>query len=186
MSDMPQPDTAAPHPAPGEGSAPTHRRFLTAAGLALVLYLLLVGTLDPAELLLGVAVALIAAAISLPHLGLLDGLRLRPLLPWYLLRYLASFLLALIKANIDMARRVVAPVLPICPALVEVRTDLRSPLGRLLLANSITLTPGTLTVDVHGQRLLVHWIDARPGTALDRTTRLIAEGFERHLKEFVT
>jgi multicomponent Na+:H+ antiporter subunit E len=41
----------------------------------------------------------------------------------------------------------------------------------MLLANSITLTPGTLAVDIRGDRILVHWVDCPPGTDLDRATR---------------
>lgn len=160
-------------------------RFLRATILALLIWLLLVGTLAPQELILGGVVALLTAAISLPRLAFLDGVRLRPLLPWYLLRFLAVFLWALVKANLDVARRVLSPRLPIRPAMVEVETTLRSPLGRLLLANAITLTPGTLTVDVMENQLLVHWIDASPGTDTVRATRAIAANFEFHLKELL-
>ena len=48
--------------------------------------------------------------------------------------------------------------------MVRITTSLRSDLGRLVLANSITLTPGTLSVDIDGETLLVHWIDCPPGT----------------------
>jgi multicomponent Na+:H+ antiporter subunit E len=95
------------------------------------------------------------------------------------------FFVALTVANFDVARRVLAPSLPIRPAVVEVHTELRSALGRMLLANSITLTPGTLTIDVHGDRLLVHWIDCAPGTDLAAATAAIAAGFERHIKGFL-
>ena len=54
-----------------------------------------------------------------------------------------------------------------------------------MLANSITLTPGTLTVDVEGDALLVHWIDCPPGTDIATATQTIASGFERHLRGFL-
>jgi multicomponent Na+:H+ antiporter subunit E len=84
-----------------------------------------------------------------------------------------------------MARRVISPSLPIFPAVVEVHTNLHSPLGKLLLANSITLTPGTLTVDVEGDTLRVHWIDARGMEDLVQATRAIAERFEIALSEIL-
>jgi len=84
-----------------------------------------------------------------------------------------------------MARRILTPSLPLNPEVVEVKTELQSDLGRLLLANSITLTPGTLTVDVKDDRLLVHWVDCRPGTDLEQATQAIAAGFERHIKGFL-
>lgn len=148
-------------------------------------WMLLTGSLDPQEILAGLLASLVVALASRSHLAILSGIRWSPALPSALLRYLGAFALALVKANLDMARRVLSPSLPIRPALVEVRTELQSDLGRLLLANSITLTPGTLTVDVIDDRLLVHWVDASPGTDLESATRAIVSGFENHLREFL-
>ena len=89
------------------------------------------------------------------------------------------------RANLDLAARVLAPSLPINPALVEINTELKSPLGKLLLANTITLTPGTLTVDVVDNRLLVHWVYRPPGTDIQQATEKIAATFERHLSRFL-
>jgi len=163
-----------------------HRILLALAG-SLLIWLLLVGNLDPQELLAGAVISALVVAISLPRLGLLDGLILRPQLPWHMLRYLAVFLRALVESNLDMARRVVSPQLPIRPGIVRVQTSLESPLGRLLLANSITLTPGTLTVDLDEAtgELAVHWIDTTPGADLQHATQAIAERFERELREVV-
>ena len=163
----------------------TSRRFLLASCGLFLIWLLMVGSLDAAELLFGLVVVLLTALFSAPHLTLLDGLKLSPMLPWQVLRYLGVFLWALLAANLDMARRVLSPRLPIRPAMVEVETALRSDLGRLLLANSITLTPGTLSVDLLGDRLQVHWIDSSPGTDLEAATRAIAAGFEHFLREFL-
>jgi multicomponent Na+:H+ antiporter subunit E len=105
--------------------------------------------------------------------------------PLAFLLYLVSLARALILANLDMARRVLTPSLPIRPALVHINTSLRSELGRLTLANSITLTPGTLTVDVEHDTLTVHWVDCPPGTDMQAATEEIAGGFERHLRGFL-
>lgn len=98
--------------------------------------------------------------------------------------YLLIFLWHLVRANLDVARRVLSPSLPINPGIVRVRTGLTSPLGKLVLANSITLTPGTLTLDADGDSLYVHWIDVR-GDDIDAATAAIVSGFERTLKEVV-
>ena len=169
--------------AEGTGSLP--RRFMLGFAGAFAVWLLLVGTLAPAELVAGAIVALLTSWLSLPRLALLDGLRISLALPWHVLRFLAVFLVALVESNIDMARRVLAPELPIRPAIVEVATGLRSRLGRLLLANSITLTPGTLTVDVLEDRLCVHWIDITPGADLEQATRAIVTRFEDRLSAFL-
>jgi multicomponent Na+:H+ antiporter subunit E len=161
------------------------RRFVLACAGGFFIWLLMVGTLDPAELLAGAVVAVLTALIAGPHLGLLDGVRLGAAMPWHMARFFWTFLVALLQSNLDMARRVLSPSLPIRPGIVEVGTELRSELGRLLLANAITLTPGTLSVDVIGDRLLVHWVDVPPGADRALATRSIAAGFERHLKGFL-
>ena len=153
--------------------------------LVFCLWLLLAGNLNPQELIVGVIVALVVTLISRPHLDIFSGLRFTPSAIPPFLSYLVLFTRALIRANIDVARRVLSPSLPLRPALVEVKTELQSPLGRLILANSITLTPGTLTVDVREERLLIHWIDAPPNIDIEGATREITSAFERHLKGFV-
>ena len=75
------------------------------------------------------------------------------------IKYIPLFIIEMIKANIDVARRVINPKLPINPGIVKVKTDLESDYAKLFLANSITLTPGTLTMDVIEDNLYIHWID---------------------------
>ncbi len=61
-----------------------------------------------------------------------------------------------VKANLVVIRAAVAAVPDIEPAMVKVKTRCKSDLARVIFANSITLTPGTVTVDVDGDELLVH------------------------------
>lgn len=150
-----------------------------------VFWLLLTGSGEPQEITVGALVALVTTLAAGPHLNIFSGIRLEPAAPYHLLRYVGYFCVALVRANLDVARRVLSPSLPIRPALVEVRTALQSNLGRLILANSITLTPGTLSVDLRGDHILVHWIDCPPGTDLEAATRTIAAGFEKHLRGFL-
>ena len=64
--------------------------------------------------------------------------------------------------NASHAYRILHPRLPIRPGIVKIRTTLRSTTARTVLANAITLTPGTLTVEfVDGGCLYVHWINVR-------------------------
>jgi len=161
------------------------RRFVVATVTLFLMWLFLVGTFSWSESLVGLVVAMFTAWLSSNHLTMIDSLKFQWAMPWHILRYLQVFVVALVRANIDMARRVLSPNLPINPALVEVQTQLQSSLGKLVLANSITLTPGTLTVDVVGDRLQVHWIDSTPGVDLEHATHAIAQSFERHLREFV-
>ncbi|EDN71485.1 Predicted cation antiporter [Beggiatoa sp. PS] len=161
------------------------RRFVVGTFTFFIIWLFLVGTFSVSEVFVGLIVALLTAWLSSKHLVLIDAIKFNRAMLWFMLRYLLVFIVALIRANIDMARRVLSPHLPINPALVEVQTQLKSPLGKLILANSITLTPGTLTVDVIGDRLQVHWVDSTPGVDLEHATQAIAESFERHLQGFL-
>jgi multicomponent Na+:H+ antiporter subunit E len=62
-------------------------------------------------------------------------------------------------ANVDVAKRILAPRQPdVSPRLFDVTTSQQSDLGRVLYANSITLTPGTVSIRVHGRRITVHAI----------------------------
>lgn len=70
----------------------------------------------------------------------------------------------IVKANVDVCRRVLDPKLPIRPHLLSVRADQPTDLGRVILANSITLTPGTVSIEVHGNQITVHAL-AFEGTA---------------------
>lgn len=67
---------------------------------------------------------------------------------FYLLYYVVVFLWECVKANIDVALRVLHPDMPIRPGTVKIKTALKSDVGLTFLANSITLTPGNTTVDV--------------------------------------
>lgn len=171
-------------PAPAENQQ-TARVAAILFVATVLLWLLLTGSLDTQELIAGLLVAVAATALSTSRGAIVGGLRLTPAAPLHMLVYLWVFFIALIKSNLDVARRVLAPSLPINPGVVQVRTGLRSELGRLLLANSITLTPGTLTVDMEGDLLLIHWINCPPDVDMEAATRLIAADFEKHLAGFV-
>lgn len=73
-----------------------------------------------------------------------------------LLRYMGWLAVEIVKANIAVIARVLGPRHAIDPAVVRLRTRARTDLGKALFANSITLTPGTVTVDVEGDKVLVH------------------------------
>ena len=88
----------------------------------------------------------------------------------------------MVKANLNMLRYVYSPRIAIKPGVVEVKTRLKSPIGRLALANSIALTPGSLVLELEGDRLFIHWLDV-PTDDPEEATRLIAGPFEDHLEK---
>lgn len=81
------------------------------------------------------------------------------------LLYLWTFLRYLVVGNVDVARRVLSPSMPIDPAVVEIPLRVRSAAAVTTIANSVTLTPGTLTMDYDDDRntLVVHSIDSGEG-----------------------
>ncbi|MCX5706841.1 MAG: Na+/H+ antiporter subunit E [Candidatus Omnitrophica bacterium] len=103
--------------------------------------------------------------------------------PWFFY-YIPLFIWECIKANIDGAYRVVHPDLPIRPGIVKVRTTLKSDTGLTFLANTLTLKPGTLTVDIDKENgfLYIHWIDVKT-QGVEAATELIVHKFERILKK---
>jgi multicomponent Na+:H+ antiporter subunit E len=70
--------------------------------------------------------------------------------------YLVWLAIEVVKANIRVIRSILDPRRSINPALVNVTTTATTDLGRAMFANSITLTPGTVTVDINGRNLVVH------------------------------
>ena len=153
--------------------------------MCLCLWLLLTASFAADELISGVIISLVVSLISAPKMKILNGLRWRLGFLFGLFHYLWYFFVALIKANFDLASRVVSKDMELHPDVVEIKTTMHSDLGKLFLANSITLTPGTLTVDVIDDRLLVHWIDVPKNVDIAATTKLVVAEFETYLKEFV-
>ena len=70
--------------------------------------------------------------------------------------YLPWLVWEILKANYDVIKACLKADLDISPALVKVKTTCKSDLAKVTFANSITLTPGTVTIEVEGDRLLVH------------------------------
>lgn len=80
-----------------------------------------------------------------------------------LVRFVTWTLRAILVANVDVARRILSPSLPIRPQLMVFRTDHESALAQVTVANTITLTPGTCTMDLQDGTFLVHAL--HPDTA---------------------
>jgi multicomponent Na+:H+ antiporter subunit E len=102
----------------------------------------------------------------------------------YALAYLFVFLWEMLKANIHVALIVLRPGKPIKPGIVKIKTGLKNETALTILANSITLTPGTFTVDIRPDRgeLYIHCITVA-SFDLETNTAAIGGRFERILKE---
>jgi multicomponent Na+:H+ antiporter subunit E len=146
----------------------------------MAIWMLLIWSLEPPDLIAGAIVALI---LSLLFNNLFEGELLKLLNPiklfWAIL-YIPVFFVHMVIANFDVAYRVLNPNLPIKPGIVKVKTRLKSDLGKTVLANSITLTPGTLTVDINGEYLYIHWINVE-SQDMEGATHKIVDKFEKYL-----
>ena len=130
----------------------------------------------------GVLISAALAFIFTQKTGVWRGIRFSPSRLYHFIRYTGVFPVELVRANINMMRYVYAPRIDITPGIVKIKTGLKSPLGRLALANSIALTPGSLVLDIEDDVLLIHWLDVKTVDP-DEATRMIAGSFEAELEK---
>ncbi|MCF7858367.1 MAG: Na+/H+ antiporter subunit E [Candidatus Cloacimonetes bacterium] len=144
------------------------------------IWIFLAGT-STQEMIFGGLSVLLLTLIFHKKLTILGDIRLNPKSITYFILYVFVFLWELIKSNLDVAARVISPKLRIKPGIVKVKTKLKSPLGRAFLANSITLTPGTLTVEMKDNYFYIHWIDVT-NEDVEGATEAIVSKFEKYLE----
>ncbi len=125
---------------------------------AMILWLVLVWTFHYQELIVGGVAASLTALLFGGQLPLTPTRLLDPRRWFWLIVYVPVFAYQCLKSNIDVALRVLSPGLQLRPGIVKIRTILKSDVARVFLANSITLTPGTMAVDIVGDTLYIHWI----------------------------
>jgi len=149
--------------------------------LAFLVWMCLCWSIDWQHVFVGVLVACFIAFMTGDMFVERTHLLRSPKRYFWFLYYIPLFVWECFKANIDVAYRVGHPDLPIKPGIVKVKTKLKSDVGLTFLANSITLTPGTLSVDVDKENgfLYVHWINVKD---IERATQLIVHKFERILE----
>lgn len=143
-------------------------------------WLCLVSSLQWQEILAGLLLSGVCALVLNESFSRLGFPPMTPRRLGVFLIYLFVLAKEVVKANLDVAYRVLHPRMPINPGIVTIRTRLSQDIAKLVLANSITLTPGTFTVDIIGDRLLVHWINVK-AEDLETATRAIGEKFEKYL-----
>ncbi len=150
-------------------------------GIAIgLLWLLLSGHYTQTLLIIGACSAVFVVYIArrmevVDHEGHPIHLRMRLLSLYWL-----WLLKAIVLANIDVCRRILTRDMPISPRVIKVRCTQKRDLGRVIYANSITLTPGTVSINVDRDIIEVHALTAQSAAALetgemDRRVTLIEE-----------
>ena len=150
-----------------------------------VAWILFTISLDPQELAVGALISFIVAWLTAPFLFRhppIPQLRLSRI--FNALIYLPAYLIAEIRAHLKVIYLILHPRMPIRPGIVKVPTALKTDFGITALADSITMTPGTLSVDVKESEpaLYVHWIDVK-STDPQTTSAQVAKPFEKYLSE---
>jgi multicomponent Na+:H+ antiporter subunit E len=141
-----------------------------------VLWLLLSQSYNAFHMTLGLLVSFTVALLSTErgklHVEKARWSRMLAYVPWLLWRILQS--------GLHLSYLILHPRLPIDPKLISYQTRLKDEVGVVLLGNSITLTPGTITVEVNSHKLLVHAMDDASADDLTslRMEQRIAENFK--------
>jgi multicomponent Na+:H+ antiporter subunit E len=156
--------------------------FLPLWLLLTVIWIAVNSSLAPENLVTGALIAGVLAHLFSRQSGVWQSLRVTPRRVWYFLLYTGAFVIEMMKANLNMLRYVWSPRIAIRPGVVAVKTRLKSPIGRLALANSIALTPGSLVIELEDDTLFIHWLDMATDDP-EETRRLLAGPFEDHLEK---
>ncbi len=155
-----------------------------------ILWLLLTFTLEPISVLVGLAASVLVSLTFKKNFWtknpekFLQGKRF---LKFF--EFLGVFAWECVKANFDMAFRVLHPKMPLKPAILKVKTNCRTETSITFLANFITLTPGTFTLDADLENgfLYIHCVNAPQKSAnpsedlrrqIEKFEKLIIEVFE--------
>jgi len=157
------------------------KKFITIFVLLFIIYLLYIQTLVIQEIIAGLFGSLIISFIVVNYFkfDLFSGNFIVKIVKFFIL-YVPKLLIEIVKANIHMAMIVLSPKIKIKSGFVKQNTSLGGDISRLMLANSITLTPGTLTVDVDEEKgeYIIHTVEKDKVKGNE-----IVEHFEKTIKE---
>lgn len=157
------------------------RNFAYLFSILFIIWLVLTSSFHWEELGVGVLLSLILAIILHKNYLELGMPALSTRRVAYAVLYIIVLLKEIIIANLDVAYRVIHPKMPIKPGIVVIKTGLKQDIAKMILANSITLTPGTFTLDILGDTLLIHWINVQ-SQETSEATKMIGERFEKYLR----
>ncbi len=155
-------------------------KFLFTWIIVFLIWLGFTSSFEIAEVITGVIVSFIIAIYNFKFFTEIGLRTFSPKRIIFIIQYIFVFLWALIKANLNVARIVLTPSLPINTGIVEFETKLKSDFAKMVLANSITLTPGTFTIDFVEDKFYIHWLEVKT-TSPEEVYKEIAEPFEKIL-----
>jgi len=151
--------------------------------LAFIIWMLLTWQTDAQVIIAGLIASAIVALLFHEILPKEHLVFISPIRMFWVLVYVPVFFYYMLKANLDVVYRALHPKMPIKPGIVKIKTTLKTQSGITALANSITLTPGTLTVDLTDDGFLyIHWINVKSDD-IEQASEFIARRFEWFLRK---
>jgi multicomponent Na+:H+ antiporter subunit E len=159
-------------------------RYVTVFILSMIFWFMLTFEFTIPNLIVGAVASIITSAFFTRFFVKNVYKLIQPKRYFWFLVYLFVFIWECLKANIDVAYRVLHPKMPIRPGIVKVRTTLKSDLAKMMLANSITMTPGTISVDIIDEYLYIHWIYIKSEDP-EVYTSIITGAFEKYIKKII-
>ena len=145
-----------------------NKRVLFWSILLFVMWLIFSNNLQIANVFIGLGVSF---GVALLYTKLFPTEKFDSINPYWLGVYVLVLIKQLIISNLRIMKRVLSKDMKLSPAIVGVKTELTSDWKKLLLANSVTLTPGTLTLEVKGNMLYIHVIEFREDSDKDAITK---------------
>jgi len=157
------------------------RNFIYLFVILMLIWMALTLSVNKPELFLGIIVSFILSLTLYKSFHIIGFPKVTIKKIAFLCVYIIVLFKEIIIANLDVAYRVIHPKMPIRPGIIIIKTELKQDLAKMILANSITLTPGTFTLDIEDDKLLIHWINVKTDD-IDEATKIIGERFEKYLK----
>lgn len=136
--------------------------------LLFIMWMVLTSNTQIANIFVGLGVSICVASLYVLVFRKNDFEFVHPV--WFLI-YIYVLMKNLIIANLQISKKILSKDMKLSPAIVAVKTNLKSDWKKLLLANSITLTPGTLTLDIEDDMLYIHVIECRDVTNKENITK---------------
>lgn len=133
-------------------------KFFTLFLFVFIFWMLLTFNLELPNIVIGLSASFLTALVFVKSFVGESYKFFQPHRWFWLIIYLFIFIWECIKANFDVAYRVLHPKLPIKPGIVKVKCGLKTDIAKTFLANSITMTPGTITLDIEKNDFYIHWI----------------------------
>ncbi|OFX83193.1 MAG: hypothetical protein A2W99_12780 [Bacteroidetes bacterium GWF2_33_16] len=157
-------------------------RYVALFIIAFLFWLLITFNLAIENIIVGI----VAAGITTVLFGkyFITGVNkfIQPHRYFWLIIYIFIFIWECIKANFDVAYRVLHPAMPIKPGIVKVKLNIKGDFARMMLANSITMTPGTISVDIIDDYIFIHWIYISTDNPEEYSEK-VSGRFEKYIKK---